>query len=133
MNHRKKGPRLCLFLECEHCDKVFPGKGFQEPGIIFTDHAFHEITLFLNDRVDPLFKSPLGYQLEDLHPAVLPDSMDPVGAFGVKGLGEGTTCPVPAAVAQAIYNATGIRFNRVPITPEMILNALKDLRREDTG
>ncbi|MBI4318791.1 MAG: molybdopterin-dependent oxidoreductase [Chloroflexi bacterium] len=51
--------------------------------------------------------------------------IDPVGAFGVKSLGEGVACPAPAAVAQAIHNATAIRFNCVPITPEMILGALK--------
>ena len=52
--------------------------------------------------------------------------IDPVGAFGVKGIGEGTICPVPAALAQAIYNAIGIRFNEVPITPEKVLKALKE-------
>ena len=58
--------------------------------------------------------------------------IDPVGAFGIKGLGEGTTCPVPAAVSQAIYNAIGVRFNHVPITPEMVLRALKG-GTTDTG
>ena len=52
--------------------------------------------------------------------------IDPVGAFGIKGIGEATTCPVPAAVAQAIYNATGVRFNNVPITPEKVLKAIKE-------
>ncbi len=56
--------------------------------------------------------------------------IDPVGAFGVKGLGEGPICPVPAAIAQAIYNAIGIRFNETPITSEKLLRALKDRRKE---
>lgn len=53
------------------------------------------------------------------------DIVDPVGPFGAKGLGEATVDPGPAVIAQAIYNATGIKFNYVPITPEMILTALK--------
>jgi xanthine dehydrogenase molybdenum-binding subunit len=49
--------------------------------------------------------------------------IDPVGAFGVKGLGEAPhVCP-PIAIAQAIHNATGIRLSYVPITPEKLLAA----------
>lgn len=50
--------------------------------------------------------------------------IDPVGAFGIKGIGEGPPIPPPAAIAQAIHNAIGIRLD-APITPEKILRALK--------
>jgi CO/xanthine dehydrogenase Mo-binding subunit len=53
------------------------------------------------------------------------ETEDPVGPFGAKGLGEATVDPGPAVVAQAVYNAIGVRFNNVPITPEMVLTALK--------
>lgn len=52
------------------------------------------------------------------------DVVDPVGAFGVKGIGEGVVAPAPTAVAEAIYNAIGIRFNMLPITPERVVKAL---------
>lgn len=54
---------------------------------------------------------------------------DPVGAFGVKGIGEGSSCPTPTAVAQAIYNAIGVRI-AAPFTPEKILTALRKHERE---
>ncbi len=46
------------------------------------------------------------------------------GPYGVKGVGEMTAnSPIPA-IANAIHDATGIRFDRLPITPEMILRGL---------
>ena len=49
---------------------------------------------------------------------------DKDGPFGAKGIGEGVTCAVPAAVANAVYNAIGVRVNP-PITPDRIMQALK--------
>ena len=46
------------------------------------------------------------------------------GPYGVKGVGEMTAnSPIPAIV-NAIHDATGIRFDRLPVTPEMILRGL---------
>lgn len=53
------------------------------------------------------------------------DCSEPNGPFGAKGLGESTTDPVVAAVANAIYDATGIRFNELPFSAEKILKALR--------
>jgi xanthine dehydrogenase molybdenum-binding subunit len=49
---------------------------------------------------------------------------EPTGPMGAKGIGEAALNPVPAAVAAAIHNATGIWFTRLPITPEQILRAV---------
>jgi xanthine dehydrogenase molybdenum-binding subunit len=53
------------------------------------------------------------------------DTYEPTGPHGAKGIGEAATNPVAAAYANAIYNALGIRFYELPITPEKILRALK--------
>jgi hypothetical protein len=37
--------------------------------------------------------------------------------------------PVPPAVANAVYNAVGVRIDEVPITPEKVMRALKDKGR----
>ena len=34
--------------------------------------------------------------------------------------------PVPPAVANAVYDAVGVRIDEVPITPEKVLKALRD-------
>jgi xanthine dehydrogenase molybdenum-binding subunit len=54
------------------------------------------------------------------------DTYEPTGPFGAKGIGEGALNPVAGAVANAIQKALGVRFYKLPITPENILNALKD-------
>lgn len=58
------------------------------------------------------------------------------GPYGVKGVGEMTAnSPIPAIV-NAIYHATGVRIDELPVTPELILRGL-DARaaaaRDDTG
>lgn len=46
------------------------------------------------------------------------------GPFGAKGVGEPALIPTAAAIANAIYDAIGVRFFSLPITPEKILEAL---------
>lgn len=51
---------------------------------------------------------------------------DPDGPFGAKECGEGSTAPVAPTITNAISNATGIRFDELPITPEKLWRALKE-------
>ena len=44
--------------------------------------------------------------------------------YPVMGAGEAAMCPVPAAIANAIYNAAGIRLREMPFHPEKVLRAL---------
>lgn len=46
------------------------------------------------------------------------------GPFGAKGFAEMSSNPQPPAIANAIYDAIGVRIDSLPITPEKILNAL---------
>ena len=43
-----------------------------------------------------------------------------------KGIGEPVTTPVAAALANAIYDATGARVRNLPMRPERILESLKE-------
>jgi xanthine dehydrogenase molybdenum-binding subunit len=49
---------------------------------------------------------------------------DPGGPFGAKGVGEMGGTPTAAAIANAIYDAVGVRLTEVPMTPERVLAAL---------
>jgi len=53
------------------------------------------------------------------------------GPFGAKEAGEGAVCPTAPAVTHALYNATGIWFTELPITPEKILRALDEKRKRN--
>ena len=59
------------------------------------------------------------------------DSYEPEGPFGAKEIGEGATLPVLGAVAHAIANATGVWVKDLPITPEKILKALDEKKKEE--
>jgi CO/xanthine dehydrogenase Mo-binding subunit len=47
-----------------------------------------------------------------------------VGPFGAKGIGEPSLTPAPAAVANAVADAIGVRIHELPLTPEKVLAAL---------
>ena len=50
--------------------------------------------------------------------------------YGNVGIGEMPTIATPAAVTNAVYDAIGVRFKELPLTPEVILKALKDKKEE---
>jgi xanthine dehydrogenase YagR molybdenum-binding subunit len=47
---------------------------------------------------------------------------------GAKGLGEPATIPTAAAIANAVYHATGVRVTSTPITPRKMLQLLAERR-----
>ena len=53
------------------------------------------------------------------------EQVEPTGPFGANGLGEPMAAPVTAAIVNAVYNATGVRVNVVPLTPDRVLVALR--------
>jgi CO/xanthine dehydrogenase Mo-binding subunit len=54
---------------------------------------------------------------------------DRYGPFGAKGVAEPGMVPTAPAIANAIYDAVGVRIRELPITPEKILAALKQLKQ----
>ena len=52
------------------------------------------------------------------------------GPFGAKGIGEPPNVPPPAAIANAIYHAVGVRITSLPITPEKLRAALREKERQ---
>jgi CO/xanthine dehydrogenase Mo-binding subunit len=60
----------------------------------------------------------------------LVENEDSEGPFGAKGIGEPATIATAPAIANAIYDAIGVRIFDLPITPEKILKALKEKRVE---
>jgi CO/xanthine dehydrogenase Mo-binding subunit len=51
-------------------------------------------------------------------------NLSATGPFGAKGLGENPCHPGMAVIANAIYNATGVRLREVPFTRALMLRAL---------
>jgi CO/xanthine dehydrogenase Mo-binding subunit len=57
---------------------------------------------------------------------VIVEVPSPAGPFGARGVGEPPIVPAPAAIANAVADATGVRITECPLTPERIAMALLD-------
>jgi CO/xanthine dehydrogenase Mo-binding subunit len=55
------------------------------------------------------------------------------GPFGAKGVGEIVLIPTIPAITNGIYNATGVRVDRIPVDQELILKALQKQNQEETA
>ncbi len=55
---------------------------------------------------------------------------EPTGPYGARGVGEPLMVPGAPAIANAVYNAIGVRFTRMPITPNDVLDALRKKEEE---
>ncbi len=64
----------------------------------------------------------------DFLPIVV-EPIDAIGPYGAKGVGEPPTSPPPPAIANAIYNAIGVRIHDVPVTRDRILKAIAQMKR----
>jgi len=60
----------------------------------------------------------------------LVENEDSGGPFGAKGIGEPATIATTPAIANAVYDAIGVRIFDLPITPEKILKVLKERRNK---
>jgi 4-hydroxybenzoyl-CoA reductase subunit alpha len=78
------------------------------------------------------YKSPTTMEMCDVKTYLIEDP-DPNGPYGAKEVGQGPLLPIPPAVANAVYNAVGVRIDEVPITPEKVLKALKEKARGRDG
>ena len=56
---------------------------------------------------------------------IIVEEEDPEGPYGAKGMGEVPVNPTAPAILNAIYNAVGIRFNKIPVTRKRLLEELQ--------
>ena len=71
------------------------------------------------------YKSPTSLDMPEVVTELVEDP-DPRGPFGAKEVGQGPLLPIMPAVANAVYDAIGVRVDEVPITPEKIMKALAE-------
>jgi 4-hydroxybenzoyl-CoA reductase subunit alpha len=71
------------------------------------------------------YKSPTSLDMPDVITELI-EEPDPRGPFGAKEVGQGPLLPIMPAVANAVYDAVGVRIDEVPVTPEKIMKALAE-------
>ncbi|MDP2932108.1 MAG: xanthine dehydrogenase family protein molybdopterin-binding subunit [Chloroflexota bacterium] len=87
------------------------------------DYYWKEGRLLTTDFRD--YKLPVFAGIPEIH-SILIETNEPAGPFGAKSIGEPAINPTAAAIANAVYDAVGVRIKALPITPEKLLQALKD-------
>lgn len=87
-------------------------------------YTYRDGTILNPNFTDYLMPTAKDAPLTNNIKTILIETDDPEGPFGAKGVGELTLNPTAAAISNAIYDAIGIRFEDLPITPEKILDAL---------
>jgi 4-hydroxybenzoyl-CoA reductase subunit alpha len=70
------------------------------------------------------YRSPSSVESPDVEPIIV-ESIDPEGPFGAKECSEGSLAATIPAIANAIYDAVGVRLHESPFTPERVLAALR--------
>ena len=98
-------------------ETIMEGVQFNEQGQLLNPNLKGYLTMTIKDSPE-IFSG-------------LVDSYEPRGPFGAKEIGEGSTLPVLGAVAHAIANATGVWVKDLPITPEKILDAMR--QKDEAG
>ncbi|HJQ98628.1 MAG TPA: molybdopterin cofactor-binding domain-containing protein [Candidatus Polarisedimenticolaceae bacterium] len=78
------------------------------------------------------YKSPTSLDMPEIDTELI-EHPDPRGPFGAKEVGQGPLLPIMPAVANAVYDAVGVRIDEVPITPEKIVKALDDKAKGKPG
>jgi len=72
------------------------------------------------------YKMPLSMDMPTIRTVILETAPDPGGPFGAKGVGEDPIVAIGPAIANAVYDAIGVRFRHYPIKPEQVLQALRE-------
>ena len=78
------------------------------------------------------YKSPTTLEMCDVKTYLIEDP-DPNGPYGAKEVGQGPLLPIMPAIANAVYDAVGVRIDEVPITPEKVMKALREKSRGRDG
>ncbi len=88
---------------------------------VLTDYKGRIVNANLSD-----YKMMTTMDMPDCVDAFYTETEDEDGPFGAKGVGEGPVAPGAPALANAIFDAIGVRIDEAPLTPDKILRALKE-------
>ena len=71
------------------------------------------------------YKVPTMLDVPEIEVIIVSEADNKANNMGVKGIGEPAIIPTAGAIANAVYNAIGVRVKSLPMTPDKILNSLE--------
>ncbi len=112
----------------QQCEGQDEGASMQGLGHTLFEEMIYEDGQLLNpNMVD--YKVPTFADLPGDLDSMMIENHDGPGPFGAKGLGEGGIVSAAPSVANALFQATGVRIKDLPLTPERVWRALRDAKK----
>ena len=130
--------RILRYVSAVDCGKAInpqqvegqdEGASMQAIGHTMFEEMVYEDGQLLNPNLID-YRIPTFADLPDVFETILIENEDGPGPYGAKGIGEGGIVAVAPAVANAVYNATGVRIKDLPLTPERVWRALEAAKKE---
>jgi xanthine dehydrogenase molybdenum-binding subunit len=100
------------------------GAALQGVGFALAEELIYEEGRLLNPNFRD-YKLLTALDTVPVEPVIVEDP-DAAGPYGAKGVGEPGLVPAAPAIANAIYDAVGIRLTQLPMKPENVLTALME-------
>jgi CO/xanthine dehydrogenase Mo-binding subunit len=107
------------------------GSVVQGIGYALMEQLVHKDGRVINDRFLD-YKIPNIGDVPEIK-AICVESEGTNGPFGAKGIGEPGLVPTAPAIANAVFDAIGVRFYELPLTRERVLEALKEKRAAEAA
>jgi putative selenate reductase molybdopterin-binding subunit len=123
--------KLVMAVDCGVAINPITASGQIEGGMTQALGYAHCEEMVYDDKgrmVNPAFGPYKIYRADEMPEleVILVQTVEPSGPFGAKAVAEIPKDGVAPAVANAIYNATGVRIRRIPFTPERVWTALQE-------
>jgi len=108
------------------------GAVVQAAGYVLIEDWKKKDTLVISDRLSK-YLIPTVKDIPIKTRSVILELADPLGPYGARGMGEMPYLPFAAGVLEAVYQATGLWFERFPLTDETVLRGLGKLPKHEVG
>jgi 4-hydroxybenzoyl-CoA reductase subunit alpha len=107
---------LAVEMQIEGCLHMGMGQALTE------SFGYNKLTIKNPSLLD--YKIPSAIEMPEVEVFIV-ESNDPEGPFGAKEAGEGPLLPILPSIANAVYDAVGVRMYELPMSPDRVLTALE--------
>jgi CO/xanthine dehydrogenase Mo-binding subunit len=121
---RAINPKFCI-------SQIYGGVEFGIGYALTEEGIYDPLTGRMLNKNFHQYRVPTSLDIPHIDAYIVEDE-DPYFAYSAKGAAENTNTPTPAAISNALHNAIGIWFNDLPITPDKIIGAIQE-KKKDLG
>jgi len=114
----------------DYVEGQMQGAAVQGIGMALNEGYFYDAEGHLKNASLLDYRMPTTLDIPMIETVIL-ESPNPAHPYGVRGCGEHSIIPPPAAIANAIHDAVGVRMNSMPMAPHKVCAAIKQKQAAD--